>query len=193
MPERILSMLLALSPRLLPVVPDVIHAAGLAAFRLPYVRSDVDPRQRHGAHSWRALLSRQFRFFLPMLCKLSAQKSLPPRKQAAHAHRQHHRVHNVVRLRADVMCSLCQSVAMRLSTLEFRQSINASIQCASLCLRILMNLLSVDSESKDATRQHRRALFVAAHETRCYPVQVVTTLADRQAAICLIDKLRFAF
>jgi hypothetical protein len=101
--------------------------------------------------------------------------------------------HNVVRLPADVMCSLCQSVAMRLSTLEFRQSINALIQCASLCLKILMNLLSVDSESRDASRQHRRALFVAAHETRCYPVQVVTTLADRQAAICLIDKLRFAF
>jgi hypothetical protein len=56
-----------------------------------------------------------------------------------------------------------------------------------------MNLLSADSDWKDASRQHRRALFVAAHETRCYPVQVVTTLGDRQTAICLIDKLRFAF
>jgi hypothetical protein len=128
-----------------------------------------------------------------MLCKLSAQKSLAARKQAAHAHRQHHRVHNVVRLRADVMCSLCQSVAVRLSTLEFRQSINALIQCASLCLKILMNLLSVDSESKDASRQHRRALFVASHETRCYRVLVVPKLGCRQSAICLIDKLRFAF
>jgi hypothetical protein len=47
--------------------------------------------------------------------------------------------------------------------------------------------------NEDASRQHRRALFVAAHETRCHPVQAVTRLADRQAAICLIDELRFAF
>ena len=72
--------------------PD--HVVGLAPFRLPFVRSDVDPRQRHGAHSWRALRtgvrsrSCQFRFFLPMLCKLSAHKTLPAREQAAHAHRQ---------------------------------------------------------------------------------------------------------
>jgi hypothetical protein len=56
-----------------------------------------------------------------------------------------------------------------------------------------MNLLSDDSESKGASWQHRRALFVAAHETRCYPIQVVAKFADRQAAICLIDETGFAF
>jgi AraC-like DNA-binding protein len=39
---------------------------------------------------------------------------------------------------------------------------------------------------------NKAALFVATEESRCYPVQVVTRLGDRQAATCLIDKVRFA-
>jgi hypothetical protein len=70
-------------------------------------------------------------FLFAYALQIISAKSLPARKQAAHAHRQHHRVHNVVRLRADVMCSLCQFVAMSLSTLEFRQPIKALIRRAS--------------------------------------------------------------
>jgi len=47
--------------------------------------------------------------------------------------------------------------------------------------------------NEDASRQHRRGLFVASHETRCWRVLVVPKLGCRQAAICLMDKLRFAF
>jgi hypothetical protein len=56
---------------------------------------------------------------------LFLRASRPPRASSAV------RTYNVVRLRADVMCSLCHSVAMPLSTLKFRQSINALIRCAS--------------------------------------------------------------
>jgi hypothetical protein len=44
-------------------------------------------------------------------------------------------------------------------------AIDQRIECASLSLKILMDLLSADSDQKDASRQLCRALFVAAHET----------------------------